>query len=51
MCLIAVAFSTLTYLLIGPLFNLSFDKEADEVIKILYLRDRSLLLVKIIFNI
>ena len=40
MCFDTVAFSTLACLLVGPLFGLSFGKEADEVIEILYLRDR-----------
>lgn len=50
-CLIAVASSTLAYLLVGPLFGLSFSKEADEVVEIPHLHDRSLLLVKVIFSI
>ena len=33
-CLIAVAFSTVTCLLVGPLFGLNSDKEVGEVIKI-----------------
>ena len=33
-CLIGVVFSTLACLLVGPLFGLSFDKEAGEVINI-----------------
>ena len=51
MCLIAVVFSTLACLLVGPLFGLSFAKEAGEVIKIPYLRDRSLPLVKVVSSI
>ena len=50
-CLIAVAFSILACLLVGPLFGLSFGKEAGEVIKIPYLRDRSLPLVKLVWSI
>lgn len=50
-CLIAVVFSTSACLLMGPLFSLSFGKEAGEVIKISYLRDRSLPLVKVVFSI
>ena len=49
--LIAVTFSTLACLLVGPLFGLSFGKEAGEVIKIPYLRDRSLSLVKVVSSI
>ena len=37
--LITITFSTLACLLVDPLFGLSFDKEVNEVIKILYLRD------------
>lgn len=51
MCLIAVTFSTLACLLVGPLFGLSFGKEAGEVINIPYLRDRSLPLVKVVSSI
>ena len=51
MCFIAVAFSTLACLLVGPLIGLSFGKEAGEVIKIPYLRDRSLLLLKVVSSI
>ena len=50
-CLIAVVFSTSACLLVGPLFGLSFGKEAGEVIKIPYLRDRSLPLVKVVSSI
>ena len=49
--LIAVAFSTLACLLVGPLFGLSFGKEAGEVIETPYLRDRSLPLVKVVSSI
>ena len=50
-CLIAVVFSTLACLLVGPLFGLSFGEEAGEVIKIPYLRDRWLPLIKVISSI
>ena len=50
-CFIAVAFSTLACLLVGPLSGLSFGKEAGEVIKIPHLRDRSLPLVKVVSSI
>ena len=50
-CLIVVVFSTLACLLVGPLSGLSFGKEAGEVIKISYLRDRSLPLVKVVSSI
>ena len=51
MCLIAVAFFTLTCLLVSSLFGLNFGKEADKVIKISYLRDQSLPLMKIVSSI
>ena len=51
MYLITITFSTLTCLLINSLFSLSFDKEAGKIIETLYLRDRSLPLVKIVFSI
>ena len=51
MCLIAVAFFTLTCLLVSSLFDLNFGKEAGKVIKISYLRDRSLPLVKVVSSI
>ena len=50
-CLIAVAFFTLTCLLVSSLFGLNFGKEAGKVIKISYLRDRSLPLVKVVSSI
>ena len=51
MCFIAVVFSTLACLLVGPLFGLSFGKEAGDVIKIPYLRDRSLRIWKVVSSI
>ena len=50
-CLIAVAFFTLTCLLVNSLFDLNFGKEANKVIKISHLRDRSLPLIKIVSSI
>lgn len=50
-CLVAVAFSTLAYIFVDSLFNLSFDKEADIVVQISHLRNRSSLLIKIVFYI
>ena len=51
MCLITVAFPTLARLLMDPLFGLSFGKEACVAVQVSHLRDRSPLLVKVIFNI
>ena len=49
--LVAVAFFALTCIFVNFLFNLSFDKKADIVVQISNLRDRLLLLIKIVFYI